>query len=95
MTPKDIFQTIKEKGVKFVDLRFCDTRGKEQHVSVPVASFGADKFESGHFFDGSSTIRNGGPGANQYNALADFVLGRHNNAYQWLQVLQPYLKMRW
>ena len=54
MTPKEIFQTIKDKDVKFVDLRFADTRGKEQHVSVPVKSFGADKFESGHFFDGSS-----------------------------------------
>src|SRR5437016_5580262 len=54
MTPKDIFQTIKDKDVKFVDLRFTDTRGKEQHVSVPVKSFGPDKFESGHFFDGSS-----------------------------------------
>src|SRR3989440_2502314 len=54
MTPKEIFQQIKDKDVKFVDLRFTDTRGKEQHVSVPVKSFGADKFESGHFFDGSS-----------------------------------------
>ena len=54
MTPKEIFQTIKDKDVKFVDLRFTDTRGKEQHVSVPVKAFGPDKFESGHFFDGSS-----------------------------------------
>jgi len=54
MTPKDIFQTIKTKGVKYVDLRFTDTRGKEQHVSVPVTAFGEDKFTSGHFFDGSS-----------------------------------------
>jgi glutamine synthetase len=54
MTPKDVFQTIKEKDVKFVDLRFTDTRGKEQHVSVPVKSFGPEKFESGHYFDGSS-----------------------------------------
>ena len=54
MTPKEIFQTIKDKDVKFVDLRFTDTRGKEQHVSVPVTAFGPDKFESGHFFDGSS-----------------------------------------
>jgi hypothetical protein len=51
--------------------------------------------DNSYFFDGSSTIRNGGPGANQYNTLADFLLGRHNNAYQWIQVLQPYLKMRW
>src|SRR3990172_9018821 len=54
MTPKEIFQTIKDRDVKFVDLRFTDTRGKEQHVSVPVKTFGPDKFESGHFFDGSS-----------------------------------------
>src|SRR5437660_11435098 len=54
MTPKDIFQTIKDKDVKFVDLRFTDTRGKEQHVSVPVKAFGPEKFESGHFCDGSS-----------------------------------------
>jgi len=51
--------------------------------------------DNSYFFDGSSTIRNGGPGANQYNTLSDFLLGRHNNAYQWIQVLQPYLKMRW
>src|SRR3972149_10637851 len=55
MTPKEIFQTIKDRDVKFVDLRFTDTRGKEQHVSVPVKAFGPDKFESGHFFDGSSS----------------------------------------
>jgi glutamine synthetase len=54
MTAKDVFQLIKDKDVKFVDLRFTDTRGKEQHVSVPVAAFGADKFDAGHFFDGSS-----------------------------------------
>src|SRR5215468_1435239 len=54
MTPKEVFQLMKDKDVKFVDLRFTDTRGKEQHVSVPVAAFGPDKFESGHFFDGSS-----------------------------------------
>ena len=30
---------IKDKEVKFVDLRFTDTRGKEQHVSVPAKQF--------------------------------------------------------
>src|SRR5438067_12076647 len=53
-TPSDVLKLIKEKEVKFVDLRFTDTRGKEQHVSVPVKAFGADKFELGHAFDGSS-----------------------------------------
>src|SRR5947209_6046208 len=50
----DVMKMIKDKEVKFVDLRFTDTRGKEQHVSVPVKAFTMDKFESGHFFDGSS-----------------------------------------
>ena len=27
---------IKDNEVKFVDFRFTDTRGKEQHVTVPV-----------------------------------------------------------
>ena len=54
MTPKEVFKLMADKGVKFVDLRFTDTRGKEQHVSVPVSSFGPEKFESGHYFDGSS-----------------------------------------
>jgi glutamine synthetase type I len=54
MSANDVMKMIKEKEVKFVDLRFTDTRGKEQHVSVPVKAFGMEKFESGHFFDGSS-----------------------------------------
>src|ERR1700716_516157 len=54
MSANDVMKRIKEKEVKFVDLRFTDTRGKEQHVSVPVKAFIMDKFESGHFFDGSS-----------------------------------------
>ena len=28
MSPADVLKLIKEKGVKFVDLRFTDTRGK-------------------------------------------------------------------
>ena len=34
-TPAEVLSTLKEKEVKFVDLRFTDTRGKEQHVTVP------------------------------------------------------------
>src|ERR1700675_4766666 len=54
MSANDVLKLIKEKEVKFVDLRFTDTRGKEQHVSVPAKAFTMEKFESGHFFDGSS-----------------------------------------
>ena len=43
-TGADVLKMIKEKEVKFVDLRFTDTRGKEKHVSVPQHHFDADKF---------------------------------------------------
>src|SRR5512139_2893518 len=54
MAAADVFKMIKENEVKFVDLRFTDTKGKEQHVTVPAKSFGEDKFTDGHAFDGSS-----------------------------------------
>ncbi|MCX8115366.1 MAG: glutamine synthetase beta-grasp domain-containing protein [Burkholderiaceae bacterium] len=53
-TPKDVMKMLADNEVKFVDLRFTDTRGKEQHVSVPAKTFNEDKFEHGHAFDGSS-----------------------------------------
>lgn len=43
-----------DNDIKFVDFRFTDTRGKEQHVTVPVSHFNEDKFTEGHAFDGSS-----------------------------------------
>src|SRR4026209_1876610 len=54
MAAADVFKLLKANDVKFVDLRFTDTRGKEQHVTVPVRAFGPEKFTDGHFFDGSS-----------------------------------------
>ena len=53
-TVADVLKLVKENEVKFVDFRFTDTRGKEQHVTVPVSHFDEDKFISGHAFDGSS-----------------------------------------
>ncbi|ODS91564.1 MAG: type I glutamate--ammonia ligase [Comamonas sp. SCN 65-56] len=50
----DVMKMVADKAVKFVDLRFTDTRGKEQHVTVPVSHFNEDKFSAGHAFDGSS-----------------------------------------
>jgi glutamine synthetase len=54
LSANDVLQMIKDHDVKFVDFRFTDTRGKEQHVSVPAKYVGMDKFEEGHAFDGSS-----------------------------------------
>jgi len=45
-------------------------------------------------FNGSATTLNGGPGANPYNSLSDFLLGDFYEGTNWLQVLQPYLTMR-
>jgi len=50
----DVMKMVKDNEVRFVDFRFTDTRGKEQHVSVPAKAFTDDKFTDGHAFDGSS-----------------------------------------
>ncbi len=54
MTPAEVLGLIKEKEVKFIDFRFTDTKGKEQHVTVPARTADADLFEEGKMFDGSS-----------------------------------------
>jgi glutamine synthetase len=54
MSASDVLNTINEYGVKFVDFRFTDTKGKEQHVTVPAATVGEDTFTEGKMFDGSS-----------------------------------------
>ncbi len=53
-TGADVLKKIKDSEAKFVDLRFTDFRGKEQHVQVPQEMFDASKFTEGHAFDGSS-----------------------------------------
>ncbi len=54
MAAADVLKMIKDNEVRFVDLRFTDTRGKEQHVSIPAHVVSEGWFESGHAFDGSS-----------------------------------------
>ena len=54
MSVANVMKKIKSNNVKFVDLRFSDTRGKEQHVTVPISAFDKSKFTDGHAFDGSS-----------------------------------------
>jgi glutamine synthetase len=54
MTPADVLSMISDHGVKFVDLRFTDTKGKEQHVTVPAHVVDEDMFTEGKMFDGSS-----------------------------------------
>ena len=54
MSAADVLTLIKENDVKFVDFRFTDTKGKEQHVTVPARVVDEDLFEEGKMFDGSS-----------------------------------------
>ncbi|MEO6697240.1 MAG: glutamate--ammonia ligase [Gammaproteobacteria bacterium] len=49
-----VLKMIKDNNVKFIDFRFCDTKGKEQHVSVPAHTIDASLFKEGKMFDGSS-----------------------------------------
>ncbi len=45
---------IEENEARWVDLRFTDTKGKEQHVTVPAHVVDEGFFEDGKMFDGSS-----------------------------------------
>src|SRR3569623_1052669 len=54
MSASEVLKTIKEKDVKFIDLRFTDTRGKKQHVSIPAHTADEDMFKDGKMFDGAS-----------------------------------------
>lgn len=51
---ENVLQMIEDNDVKFVDLRFTDIKGKEQHVSIPASYVTEDWFEEGQPFDGSS-----------------------------------------
>ena len=46
---------IKERDVKYVALRFTDTRGKMQVLSQHVCTMDNEAWEKGIFFDGTST----------------------------------------
>ena len=54
MSVSDVLKQIKEEDIKYVDFRFTDTRGKEQHVTAPTSFIDEDTFTEGKMFDGSS-----------------------------------------
>ena len=49
-----LLDLIKSSNAKWVDFRFTDTRGKEQHISFPAHSVDEEVMEDGKMFDGSS-----------------------------------------
>lgn len=54
MSVDNVLKIIADNEVKFVDLRFTDSKGKEQHVSVRATTIDDDFFTEGKMFDGSS-----------------------------------------
>ena len=53
-TPEEVVKLIKDEEVEFVDIRFTDVPGTEQHFSIPAEAFDEDAIEEGLAFDGSS-----------------------------------------
>ena len=53
-TPDEAFKFIKDEAVEFVDIRFTDLPGIQQHFTIPAAQFTPAVFEDGMMFDGSS-----------------------------------------
>ena len=54
MSVEKVLKTLKEKEVKYVDLRFTDTKGKWQHTAQTVNTIDESTFKDGIMFDGSS-----------------------------------------
>lgn len=50
----NVSKMIQDNDVKFVDLRFTDSKGKEQHVTIGASTVDNDFFQEGKMFDGSS-----------------------------------------
>lgn len=77
---ENTIKMIEENDVKWVDLRFTDTRGKEQHLSMPISEIDSEFFEIGKMFDGSSIA--GWKGINE----SDMILMPDDNS----SVLDPF-----
>ena len=54
MAKSALLEAIEEHDIKFVDLRFTDIRGKEQHISLPASAIDETFLEEGKMIDGSS-----------------------------------------
>jgi glutamine synthetase len=65
---------IQDSEARWVDLRFTDTKGKEQHVTIPSTEVDEGFFEEGKMFDGSSI--EGWKGINE----SDMILMPDDNA---------------
>lgn len=53
-TSEEAASFITEQDIEFVDVRFCDVPGVQQHFTIPAQEFVDDALENGLMFDGSS-----------------------------------------
>ncbi|MFC4242908.1 type I glutamate--ammonia ligase [Gryllotalpicola reticulitermitis] len=53
-TASDVLAFIKEQDVRFVDVRFTDLPGVQQHITIPASTVDEAFFAEGIAFDGSS-----------------------------------------
>ncbi|MFT4246025.1 MAG: type I glutamate--ammonia ligase [Micrococcaceae bacterium] len=51
---KEVIEYLKEEDIKFVDVRFTDLPGVQQHFNIPASTVDEDFFKNGQLFDGSS-----------------------------------------
>ena len=51
---ENTLKLVQESEARWIDLRFTDPRGKEQHVTFPSSKVDAEFFSEGAMFDGSS-----------------------------------------
>lgn len=54
MLYSEVQELIEKNNVKYADLRFTDTKGKEQHITLPINLIDEKFFTDGKLFDGSS-----------------------------------------
>jgi len=54
MSEENLLALINDKDVRYVDLRFTDSKGKEQHVTIPAKLVDSEMLAEGKMFDGSS-----------------------------------------
>ena len=53
-SPAEVIEFVKKENVEFIDVRFTDLPGIQQHFSITADQFTEDVFEEGLAFDGSS-----------------------------------------
>jgi len=82
-TPQEVIDFIRETDVKFVDIRFTDLPGVQQHFNIPAATVELDFFEVGQMFDGSSIRGFAGKGTLVWGAR---TLAGNDNEWRYVNV---------